>query len=782
MSTRTWRLGATFILALSVIGIVGTSDGVAPLGIIPSPPESSELEVRIWVDQGAYAVGDSITIRYSVSEQAYIYIWDIEPDGTAHQIFPNTLPGGSNNLMPAGEHIVPGNWRIEPPLGTEYLQILATTSPVNPFAFPMIDPDAFRAQIEVQILGVLPESERSWDFTSFEIISGTPPSYGTLVINSVPGGAAAFLDGSYIGYTPRTVLVQGGFHRLSLNKPGYQSWEASLFVIEGRTRTVNVTLTSLIPPNTPPTAAFVFSPTNPQAGGWVQFNASGSSDADGTIVNYTWSFGDGGTGTGSTPWHRFATPGTYLVTLTVTDDDGASHTATHPIQVGVTNTPPTASFVFSPTNPQAGGWVQFDASGSSDADGTIVDYAWNFGDGGTGTGSTPWHRFATPGTYLVTLTVTDDDGATHTVTHPIQVGVTNIPPTAVFTYSPASPSVSDWVRFDASGSSDSDGSIASYVWDFGDGLPAGSGSVVYHRFTSAVTYFVTLTVTDDDGASNTASQPVPVGGTSQPPVASFTYVPLSPGIGTPVVFNGQGSYDPDGSIVQHRWDFNGDGVDDYTGPSAQITYANAGVVYVRLTVVDNDGLTATTTQPIVVASGGGIPGMPAMGATPGVFVWGTDSWHITVNAGAGWPSARNYRLELRTDGSFQNVDESSSSGVAPLGLVPTPVSSGKTVLFEGSLRSGSVDYTFTASESSSIWMSLQMDIDGDGDLDESRSFVYLRGSMVHPPNTPFVIGLPSGSSAQLVPSLDFRIGSAISYTSTVRFVIWSTSISQLEAR
>jgi len=694
MSTRTWRLGATFILALSVIGIVGTSDGVAPLGIIPSPPESSELEVRIWVDQGAYAVGDSITIRYSVSEQAYIYIWDIEPDGTAHQIFPNTLPGGSNNLMPAGEHIVPGNWRIEPPLGTEYLQILATTSPVNPFAFPMIDPDAFRAQIEVQILGVLPESERSWDFTSFEIISGTPPSYGTLVINSVPGGAAAFLDGSYIGYTPRTVLVQGGFHRLSLNKPGYQSWEASLFVIEGRTRTVNVTLTSLIPPNTPPTAAFVFSPTNPQAGGWVQFNASGSSDADGTIVNYTWSFGDGGTGTGSTPWHRFATPGTYLVTLTVTDDDGA----------------------------------------------------------------------------------------THTVTHPIQVGVTNIPPTAVFTYSPASPSVSDWVRFDASGSSDSDGSIASYVWDFGDGLPAGSGSVVYHRFTSAVTYFVTLTVTDDDGASNTASQPVPVGGTSQPPVASFTYVPLSPGIGTPVVFNGQGSYDPDGSIVQHRWDFNGDGVDDYTGPSAQITYANAGVVYVRLTVVDNDGLTATTTQPIVVASGGGIPGMPAMGATPGVFVWGTDSWHITVNAGAGWPSARNYRLELRTDGSFQNVDESSSSGVAPLGLVPTPVSSGKTVLFEGSLRSGSVDYTFTASESSSIWMSLQMDIDGDGDLDESRSFVYLRGSMVHPPNTPFVIGLPSGSSAQLVPSLDFRIGSAISYTSTVRFVIWSTSISQLEAR
>jgi hypothetical protein len=162
-------------------------------------------------------------------------------------------------------------------------------------------------------------------------------------------------------------------------------------------------------------------------------------------------------------------------------------------------------------------------------------------------------------------------------------------------------------------------------------------------------------------------------------------------------------------------------------------------------------------------------------------VWGSDTWHVTVNAGSSWTSPHSYRLELRTDGSFQGVNQSTSGGVAPLGIIPTPTDSGKTLFFEGSLSSGSIDYTFTVSGSSkSIWMSLRLDSDGNGTLEESPGFVYLRTFMVHPPTAPFVVGLPRGSSGPLVPSMDFQIGYALAYTSTVRLVFYTTTISQLE--
>ena len=170
-----------------------------------------------------------------------------------------------------------------------------------------------------------------------------------------------------------------------------------------------------------------------------------------------------------------------------------------------------------------------------------------------------------------------------------------------------------------------------------------------------------------------------------------------------------------------------------------------------------------------------------MGATPGFFVWGSDSWHITVNAGAGWAAPRNFRIELRTDGQFTGVNEVWSGGVAPLGIIPTPSTSGKTVVFESSIQTGSVDYTFTIPGATTMWMSFKMDTNGDGTLEESTSFVYLRAFMVHPPANPFVVGLPSGATGALVPSLNFRIGTALSYTETTRFVFWSTTIGALES-
>ena len=290
---------------------------------------------------------------------------------------------------------------------------------------------------------------------------------------------------------------------------------------------------------------------------------------------------------------------------------------------------------------------------------------------------------------------------------------------------------------------------------------------------------MSLTVTDDDGATNTKTQVVSVGSVQQAPVAQFVFSPVAPTVGQSVLFDASSSYDTDGVIVTYRWDLDGNGVDDAFTPTISATYNSAGVANVRLTVIDNDGLSSTTTQTVVVTASGGTGGEPAMGTTPGVFVWGTDSWHLTVNAGSGWTAARAYRLELRSDESIQVLGQSST--VVPLGILPEPTDSGKTVVFEGSLQSGNVDYEFTVPDSSSIYMKLQLDIDGNGTLDTTSTFVYLRYSMVHPPTSPFVVGLPSGSTDELTPSINFRIGSAISYTESLHAVFWTTTILNLES-
>jgi len=865
--TRRTAIVFALIALMALVGVTAIAQGVAPKGIIPTPPESADLQVRIWVDKGVYAVGEPITIHYTVNKQAYVYIWDIEPDLTATPLFPNMYTAVDQNYVGPGEHMVPGQYRIAAPLGTEYLQILATKTPIDLYSFMTSDPEAFLQQVQVKVLGIVPVEDRSWNFTSFEIVSGAPPAYGTLVVKSTPSFAQVYLNGVYVGYTPCTVHVPQGNHQLLVRKSGYEDWPEIVSVLAGYTRTRNIVLIPSASANQAPIAAFSFSPTNPIAGGWVQFNASASNDSDGTISSFAWNFGDGTTSTDMTRYHQFGAPGTYNVVLTVVDNDGASDTETHVVQVGSTNQPPvaafnftpanpiaggwvqfnasasndndgtissfawnfgdgttstdmtryhqfgapgtynviltvtdndgatdteahviqvgstnqspTAAFNYTPTNPIAGGWVQFNASASNDNDGTISSFAWNFGDGTTSNGVTRYHQFTAPGTYNVVLTVTDNDGATDTEAHVVQVGSTNQPPTAAFNYTPFAPGISEWVRFDGTSSVDTDGSITSYSWNYGDGGATGSGSVVYHQFTAPGMYNVVLTVIDNDGASDTESHVLQIGPTNQPPVAAFNYSPLSPGVGENIILNASPSYDPDGTVVSYAWDLDNNGTTDATNQAISVTYYDLGPHLVRLTVVDNSGLSASTTQVINVA-GGGTPGEPAMGNTPGIFVWGTNTWHITVNAGAGWMSPHSYRLELRTDGSFQGVNQSTSGGVVPLGVVPTPTDSGKTLVFNGSLQAGSADYTFTVPSSKSVWMSLKLDINGDGILDESESFVYLRTMMVHPPVAPFVVGLPSGSTGPLVPSVNFRVGRALNYTSTVRFIMWMTDINTLE--
>jgi PKD repeat protein len=175
------------------------------------------------------------------------------------------------------------------------------------------------------------------------------------------------------------------------------------------------------PTNQPPVADFAF---DPPTGGYplkVSFDASASHDPDGTVVAYAWTFGDGGTGTGKIIDHTYQKIGTFNILLKVTDDKGATGTCTKQITVSKPNINPTAEFAFTPTTGIYPLVVNFDASASRDPDGTIVSYAWTFGDGGTGTGKLTSHTYHKSGTFSVKLTVTDNRGGTGTKTKSITV-------------------------------------------------------------------------------------------------------------------------------------------------------------------------------------------------------------------------------------------------------------------------------------------------------------------------------------------------------------------------
>ncbi|UCH96978.1 MAG: PKD domain-containing protein, partial [Candidatus Aminicenantes bacterium] len=170
-----------------------------------------------------------------------------------------------------------------------------------------------------------------------------------------------------------------------------------------------------------PTASFTFSPLGGHAPLDVTFDASASTDPDGQITNYNWNFGDTFTGVGQTILHRFETEGEYTVTLTVTDDDGKTDSTSHLIIVEPPNQPPVAHFTFSPTNGLYPLTVTFDASTSTDVDGQIVQYEWDFDEEQISSSPIVTYTFREKGLYKITLTVYDDDDDSATASGTIEV-------------------------------------------------------------------------------------------------------------------------------------------------------------------------------------------------------------------------------------------------------------------------------------------------------------------------------------------------------------------------
>ena len=325
------------------------------------------------------------------------------------------------------------------------------------------------------------------------------------------------------------------------------------------------------PANTPPVAAFTSTTSTLTAA----LNATGSSDPDGSIASYAWNFGDGSAGSGATTSHAYPATGTYQVTLTVTDNGGATGTITKPVTVTAANVAPTAAF----TSSTAGLTANVNGTGSADPDGSIAAYAWDFGDGGSGTGATATHSYVAAGTYQVTLTVTDNSGAKGSTTRSVTVApAANVPPTASFSATTTALSLA----VNGTGSTDPDGSIASYGWDFGDGGSA-TGGTASHDYAAAGTYLVALTVTDDDGATNTTTRQVTVSTQAGPAaIATDTFARAVTGgwgtaeTGGPWTANGTGSlFSVDGSAGTIRMASAGAGPSQVLGAVAAADLAGS---------------------------------------------------------------------------------------------------------------------------------------------------------------------------------------------------------------
>jgi PKD repeat protein len=243
--------------------------------------------------------------------------------------------------------------------------------------------------------------------------------------------------------------------------------------------------------------------------------------------------------------------------------------------------------------------VNFSSAGSSDPDGTVIAYFWEFGDGTSSTAANPAHTFTTPGNYVLRLTVTDNLGATATQTALVKAMLPNQIPVAIARAVPQSGPAPLNVTLYADGSYDPDGPIGNIEWLADEGGTYW-GATAYYTFTSNGIHAVTLRVYDSRGEIGTTNILVNVGGPNMKPVAVASASPAQGPAPLWVYFTGSGSYDTDGNIVSYAWTFGDGGTADYASPTHY--YANAGTYTANLVVTDNAGGKGTNTVTIWVGA------------------------------------------------------------------------------------------------------------------------------------------------------------------------------------
>jgi len=251
----------------------------------------------------------------------------------------------------------------------------------------------------------------------------------------------------------------------------------------------------------------------------VNFDGSSSTASSGSsIVRYEWDFENDGIvdAEGEKTSFTYQQKGVQSCRLKVTDSIGES--TQDLCTVTVLNPSPIAQFVFSPPSPTILDLVYF--VDQSDDDEYITDWYWDFGDGTSSALQSPTHDFSQKGDHIVTLTVTDNNGAQNSKI--LTVSVMNLPPTAHFNHTP-NPRTNTDVQFTDESTDPEDIPLSACLWEFGDGYTSELQNPT-HKFTSKGDYDVTLTVWDDENATSTFSMKVSV--TEPPPQEVTVPIPL----------------------------------------------------------------------------------------------------------------------------------------------------------------------------------------------------------------------------------------------------------------
>jgi gliding motility-associated-like protein len=285
------------------------------------------------------------------------------------------------------------------------------------------------------------------------------------------------------------------------------------------------------------------------------------------IATWSWDFDDGNNSFSQSPSYIYASPGNYNVTLTVTNIDGCDSSIIVPVSVSPL---PVAAF----TVPVV---CQGTASAFNDAStGSPSQWNWDFGDGSVvDTSQNPSHVYASPGTYAVTLLVTNAFGCVDSITMNAEADPV--------------PSVAYTVDTVCAGSgtlfTDQSVSAIAWTWNFGDGSLPNSGNSQSHIYPSAGTYASSLIVTNLYGCSDTVSHPVVV---NPNPVSAFTFSTAC--YTYPTVFT-------DNSISANSWNWNfGDATSSDTTQSPSHVFANPGNYNVSLLVTNTFGCTSSSVQ------------------------------------------------------------------------------------------------------------------------------------------------------------------------------------------